>query len=148
MLGGPTAKLVLLQQPLNWRCELSEGRYKQPETGQQAVYVLHIPNGFGHIFGVNSGLQLSVGRQSPAYLQLISQHFHASNKEMLFGSIDHKTSASQALKHQFRLLPNAGRVRSVNNYVVKVHDQGNVPTIYDSSYCALEMHRGVCQPKL
>ena len=148
MLGSPTAKLVLLQQPLNWRCELSEGRYKQPETGQQAVYVLHIPYGFGHIFGVNSGLQLSVGRQSPSSLQLISQHFHATNKEMRFGSIDHKTSVSQALKHQFCLLPNAGRVCSVNNYVVEVHDHENVPAIYDSSYCVLEMRRGVCQPKL
>ena len=62
MLGSPGTKLVLLQQPLNWRCKLSEGRYGQSKTGQQAIYVLHIPNGFGHIIGVNSGLQLSVRR--------------------------------------------------------------------------------------
>ena len=99
ILGSPSTKLVLLQQPLNRRCQLSKGRYKQPETGQQAIYVLHIPNGFGHIVGINSGLQLNVGRQSPASLQPISQHFHAADKEMRLSSIDHKTSTSLALKH-------------------------------------------------
>ena len=45
MLGSSGTKLVLLQQPLNRCCKLGEGRHKQPETGQKAVYVLHIPNG-------------------------------------------------------------------------------------------------------
>ena len=56
MLGIPGTKFVLLQQPLNRHCELSEGRYEQPKTGQEAIYVLYIPNGFEHIFGINGDL--------------------------------------------------------------------------------------------
>ena len=60
MLGSPGTKLVFLQQPLNRRCELGEGWYKQPETGHKAEYVLYVSNGFRYIVGVNSRLKLSV----------------------------------------------------------------------------------------
>ena len=67
---------------------------------------------------------------------------------MRFGSIDHKTGTSQELMHQICVLPNAGWVHSIHNYVVEIHDNGNVHAIYYSSYCALEMRMGIRQPKL
>ena len=77
MLGSPSYQLVFLKQPLYGRCQLCERRYKQPETGQEAIYVLNIPNGLGHIVGVYSRLQLRIGGQVVALLQLIAEHFHA-----------------------------------------------------------------------
>ena len=68
MLGSSGTKLVLLQQSLNRGCELVEGRHKQPETGQEAVYVLHVPYGLGHIVGIYSRLKLSVRGQAPTSL--------------------------------------------------------------------------------
>ena len=52
------------------------------------------------------------------------------------------------LKHQLRLLPSAGRVCPINNNIVEVDNNGNVPAIYDGTYCALEVRRGIRQPKL
>ena len=79
MLGSPGSQLVFLQQPLYWRCQLCERRYKQPETGQEAIYVLNIPNGLRHIVGIYSRLQLRIGGQAVPPLQLIAEHFHAAD---------------------------------------------------------------------
>ena len=79
MLRSPSSQLVFLQQPLYWRCQLCERQYKQPETGQEAIYVLNIPNGLRHIVGIYSRLQLRIGGQAAPPLQLIAEHFHAAD---------------------------------------------------------------------
>ena len=79
MLGSPSSQLVFLQQPLYWRCKLCERRFKQPETRQEAIYVLNIPDGFGHIVGICSRLKLRIGGQAMPPLQLIAENFHAAD---------------------------------------------------------------------
>ena len=79
MLGSPSSQLVFLQQPQYWRCKLCKRRDKQQETRQEAIYVLNIPDGFGHIVGIYSHLQLRIGGQVATPLQLIAEHFHAAD---------------------------------------------------------------------
>ena len=79
MLRSPRSQLVFLQQPLDRCCQLCERWYKQPETGQEAIYVLNIPNGLRHIVGVYSRLQLRIGGQAAPPLQLIAEHFHVAD---------------------------------------------------------------------
>ena len=79
MLGSPRSQLVFLQQLLYRRCQLCERWYKQPETGQEAIYVLNIPNGLRHIVGIYSRLQLRIGGQAAPPLQLIAKHLHVAD---------------------------------------------------------------------
>ena len=68
MLGSLSSQLVFLQQPLYRRCKLCKRWDKQPKTGQEAIYVLNIPDGFEHIVSIYSHLQLRIGGQAvPPY---------------------------------------------------------------------------------
>ena len=79
MLRSPSSQHVFLQKLLYWRYKLCERWDKQPETRQEAIYVLNIPDGFGHIVGIYSQLQLRIGGQAAALLQLIAEHFHGAD---------------------------------------------------------------------
>ena len=69
---------------------------------------------------------------------------------MQLGGVDHKASASQTLEHCFSLLPDTSRVRSIVVYddIIEVQYDRDVHIVHNSSYCALEMCRGIGEPEL
>ena len=81
-------------------------------------------------------------------LQLVPKYFHATNKKVQFGGIDHKAGASHMPKYYFSLLPDVCGVHLIYNNIVKIHYNRVVSTVYNSSYCALELYRGIGEPEL
>ena len=67
---------------------------------------------------------------------------------MQLSGVDHKASASQALKHYFSLLSDACGVRPIYDDIIKVHYNGDIPIVHNSGYCALEVRRGIGEPEL